>query len=734
MKFYIVSADRPNSDYIEENFDEIINSSEFAMHEDTKQKGTFFAIEEGDVLILKYDKKFVAYGIAVRRFEDFSKKFPLRVEVKDWIFYDKELPRKGIARNGIRKATIGGGAFGTVKSIRPNFGLDKVRQINSDHPTFKIISDTHRLQESSLRKEGEFFKLHEEVFNFLLNKSESDAEFTFVVRDSNNANSLENGYWFFGEETIAISFWTGMDYENNRPAISFLINQNRHCELIIQTKVYPHLQEFLRKEKFFVERLGLNLDEELYTKTYDRFLLTDYMVCLEDFLRNDFNLIDRIVNEAQEKGEERYSLNDDANIQRFPINEFNLRLNNLFRYRSQNPTELEIYSQEDEQRADTILNVSISEYALIKNEFLDFGKARWVFITGENGSGKTMLLRAISTGLGNRTMSRQELSNNDFKLEATLQTHGREIPFSRTRNINVKSKRAIVSRGLAMYGPYRLQQTTNLVKDETFRKALSKTGSFKSLFEDSSKLLSLDKQLEIWTTASRSKKSIADSRIKRVLSLLPKIIPDLRQVQYKRKRYNKYEFDYLIQSEGTDELMSLKWHELSSGNRSILNLVSDIIIRLFYQQPKVTDPSELRGIVLIDEIDLHLHPKAQRDLVVTLSETFPLIQFIVTTHSPIPLLGAPENSAIFVVKRDWERGVYAQRLKKLENEFKLLLPNTLLTSDIFDFDIMEDIPEEKLSTYLEDDYNDIQKNKNVEERLKSLDKSIFPKDLFKDKS
>jgi predicted ATP-binding protein involved in virulence len=181
--------------------------------------------------------------------------------------------------------------------------------------------------------------------------------------------------------------------------------------------------------------------------------------------------------------------------------------------------------------------------------------------------------------------------------------------------------------------------------------------------------------------------------------------------------------------------MTLKWHELSSGNKNILNLVSDIIIRLFNQQPKITDPSELRGIILIDEIDLHLHPKAQRDLVVTLSETFPLLQFIVSTHSPIPLLGAPEKSAIFVVKRDWEKGVYTQRLRKLENEFKYLLPNTILTSDIFDFDIMEDIPEEKMkSVYLEDNYDDIEKNKEINKRLETLDKSIFPDDLFKDEN
>lgn len=728
MNFFVVSAGKPGSDYLESNFNDIIKRNEFALHENTQQKGTYFSIEQDDVLILKYERKFVAYGVVFNRFKRESEDFALRVKVLEWVFYDSKNLRSGVSRKGIQKATIGGGRYGTVKTVRPNFGLDKIREINHTHPTFNEIFDLYNSISSNLVKEGEYFRLHEELFNLLLDKSESDPEFTFVIRDSNNSNMLDEGYWFFGEETVAISFWTGMDYLNNRPAISFLINPNQHCELIIQTDIYKELRKYLLEDNWNTAKLSLEKQDELFLKRYNSFQLTDYKNCLEEFLKNDFIYINRLLEEVQQRMGGGFEFND-SSVTKFPIQEFNFRLNNIFRYRTRNAPGFEIYSFQDEKRADTLLDITIRDYGLIKNEQLDFGNAKWVFITGENGSGKTMLLRAIGTALGNRTLSKQEL-RGEFSVDALLQTDNREITFKRIQNENVRGRREIVSRGLAMYGPYRLEQTSTMVKDDTFRKALSKTGTFKSLFEDSSKLLSLDKQLEFWKLDSKRSYNINENRIKQILSLLPKIIPDLRQVEYFRKGKNKFEFKYLLQTQGSDELMPLKWNELSSGNKSILNLVSDIIIRLFYQQPKVTDPSELRGIVLIDEIDLHLHPKAQRDLVVILSETFPLIQFIVSTHSPIPLLGAPKNSAIYVVKRNWVKGVFTERLDD-KVMFDRILPNTILNSPIFGMDdLVPFSKEDEVDIILDDKYSDAILYNKLEKDVESYFTNENIKDLI----
>ena len=75
--------------------------------------------------------------------------------------------------------------------------------------------------------------------------------------------------------------------------------------------------------------------------------------------------------------------------------------------------------------------------------------------------------------------------------------------------------------------------------------------------------------------------------------------------------------------------------QLSDGERGSLALVLDLTRRLAQANPNFADPaSEAEAVVLIDELDLHLHPKWQRQIVNNLTEAFPLCQFIATTHSP----------------------------------------------------------------------------------------------------
>ena len=74
--------------------------------------------------------------------------------------------------------------------------------------------------------------------------------------------------------------------------------------------------------------------------------------------------------------------------------------------------------------------------------------------------------------------------------------------------------------------------------------------------------------------------------------------------------------------------------QLSDGERSFLALICDLGRRLALANPMMANPLEGYGVVLIDEIELHLHPKWQREVVEKLRRTFPNIQFIATTHSP----------------------------------------------------------------------------------------------------
>lgn len=87
----------------------------------------------------------------------------------------------------------------------------------------------------------------------------------------------------------------------------------------------------------------------------------------------------------------------------------------------------------------------------------------------------------------------------------------------------------------------------------------------------------------------------------------------------------------LIDHEGT----TLHLQQLSDGERSVLVLILDIAKRLAQANPHLANPlSDAEAVILIDEIDLHLHPQWQRKIVGDLTRTFPNCQFIATTHSP----------------------------------------------------------------------------------------------------
>jgi predicted ATP-binding protein involved in virulence len=74
--------------------------------------------------------------------------------------------------------------------------------------------------------------------------------------------------------------------------------------------------------------------------------------------------------------------------------------------------------------------------------------------------------------------------------------------------------------------------------------------------------------------------------------------------------------------------------QLSDGERAFIAVLGDLVRRLSLANPGLEDPLQGRGVVLIDELELHLHPTWQREVADKLRETFPNIQFIATTHSP----------------------------------------------------------------------------------------------------
>jgi predicted ATP-binding protein involved in virulence len=101
---------------------------------------------------------------------------------------------------------------------------------------------------------------------------------------------------------------------------------------------------------------------------------------------------------------------------------------------------------------------------------------------------------------------------------------------------------------------------------------------------------------------------------------------------------------------------TLPFRMLSDGVRNMIGMIADIAYRCITLNPLLsTEAARLTpGIVLIDEIDLHLHPNWQRRVVDDLKRTFPKIQFFATTHSPFIIQSLHPNELIDLDNRDGE--------------------------------------------------------------------------------
>ena len=99
--------------------------------------------------------------------------------------------------------------------------------------------------------------------------------------------------------------------------------------------------------------------------------------------------------------------------------------------------------------------------------------------------------------------------------------------------------------------------------------------------------------------------------------------------------------------------------QLSDGEKCLMAMVGDLARRMAIANPVREDPLAGDGVVLIDEIDLHLHPKWQRMVVPKLTEVFPNCQFVISTHSPHVITHVHPNN-LYVLKQT-ESGVIAER-------------------------------------------------------------------------
>ena len=160
-----------------------------------------------------------------------------------------------------------------------------------------------------------------------------------------------------------------------------------------------------------------------------------------------------------------------------------------------------------------------------------------------------------------------------------------------------------------------------------------------------------DKQVEIdKLKAQLAKDQLVDESstiIKYVTKAIYKFMPEFKNLRIQRRPFMMF-----IDKNNT----TLNILQLSKGEQVLLAMVADIVRRLVLLNPSLSDPLQGRGIVLIDEIDLHLHPKWQQTVIPNLLKTFPNIQFIVTTHSP-QVLSTVNSKCIRRLKQNEEQKI-----------------------------------------------------------------------------
>lgn len=146
---------------------------------------------------------------------------------------------------------------------------------------------------------------------------------------------------------------------------------------------------------------------------------------------------------------------------------------------------------------------------------------------------------------------------------------------------------------------------------------------------------------------SGSFQSPKDIQLNAIRIALSVFLPDFRDITVHRKPLRM-----VVNKKKTE----IRIDQLSDGEKCLIALVSDLARRLAMANPELKNPLAGEGIVLIDEIDLHIHPGWQRTILANLRKTFPNCQFIVSTHSP-QVLGEAEGRQIRVLTQDEENGL-----------------------------------------------------------------------------
>jgi predicted ATP-dependent endonuclease of OLD family len=285
-------------------------------------------------------------------------------------------------------------------------------------------------------------------------------------------------------------------------------------------------------------------------------------------------------------------------------------------------------------------------------------EGRNLIVTGANGSGKTSFLNEINSKLNalivkkltaSLDMNRQRLIQwqpSLFQSEIALIENGLQINMPENDKFSALyyGRRALIflfeEKRLSEIAPVRNAQGLSIEEEEAMKK------DFSSKFGNN---------LEQHLVNLMNRQSLAITKDKDQ-ALADKI--GAWFVDFENNLKILFEDDSVSLDFNSDSLHfsiiqkdkpPYSFQTLSAGYRAIFDIYAELIMRTEYFKVM---PKELTGVVLIDEIDSHLHVSLQRLILPFFTNSFPNIQFIVTTHSPFVLMSTPDTVVFDLAKNE----------------------------------------------------------------------------------
>ncbi|MGH1336267.1 MAG: AAA family ATPase [Aureispira sp.] len=534
-------------------------------------------------------------------------------------------------------------------------------------------------------------QIHQKSFTFLHKKFQEDRSFTFHLRTRNNDNRLEKGYFFLGNEHYcAISFWSGRDWKNKTNSIYLDLHAGGYTRLILTAKDSVEKAIFLQQVADLigatqVKQKGGN--RPVWIKTYSENWERNYTNVLEKFVRQDKEIIDAQIFKAQRRGEENL-----GDIGFIPLEEFEPNLERALVIQEK------LAQQKDEDTAiataipDTspiqLQKLQLQNIAMFESFTMDLD-ARVICIVGDNGTGKTTLLKAIVLGLIGVDES-TEFDPDKAKYRELqellrmvgLDEHGNrayagagKIAISYQRQKKYHNKVLLEQQAntldVVLRDDFGQNAVSGLIESNYFSHLVIaftqgghaseyQFGSYeqhRGNIGDVSALLfdarqDYFKALEEWIF-DLDGDSANDARAQQILDLVFEVVSGvvgfsvrLESVEHQRKEI------WVCIGEDKPVLFKL----ISQGFTKVFAWIGHFIKRLSATNSDQEDFKNAPAILLIDEIDTYLHPKWQRNILAFLAATFTQTQFIVTTHSPLV--------ANYIDGEEIEGGIALYRLEK----------------------------------------------------------------------